>query len=74
MRNVLEPVELFAIELCPTHIDLSVDPVCRMRLSCQAAVGRIRHAGSEHWLCSLACVQAFAANPDRYVQSEGDQP
>ena len=71
LRNVLEPVELFAIELCPTHIDLSVDPVCRMRLSCQAAVGRIRHAGTEHWLCSLDCVRAFAADPDRYLTDEG---
>ena len=75
LRNVLEPVELFAIELCPTHVDLSVDPVCRMRLSCQAAVGRIRHAGTEHWLCSLDCVRAFAADPDRYITAEGaEQP
>jgi class 3 adenylate cyclase/YHS domain-containing protein len=75
LRNVLEAVELFAIELCPTHIDLSVDPVCRMRLSCQSAVGRIRHAGTEHWLCSIDCVRAFAADPDRYLPTEGaDQP
>jgi adenylate cyclase len=71
LRNVLEPVELFAIELCPTHIDLSIDPVCRMRLSCQAAVGRIRHAGAEHWLCSIDCIRAFAADPDRYLPTEG---
>ncbi len=75
MRNVLDPVELWAIELCPTHIDLSIDPVCRVRVSCQAAIGRIRHAGTEHWLCSLACVSAFAADPDRYLTASGaDQP
>lgn len=75
LRNVLEPVELFAVEICPTHVDLSVDPVCRMRLSCQAAVARIRHAGVEHWLCSLDCVRAFAADPDRYLAAEGaDSP
>jgi len=58
---------LWAIELCATHVDLSVDPVCRMRLSCQAAVGRVRHQAVEHRFCSLACVAAFATDPDRYL-------
>lgn len=71
-RNVLEPVEVWAVELCPTHVDLSIDPVCRMRVSCQAAVGRVRYAGAEHWLCSLECLRAFAADPDRYL--EGADP
>ncbi len=66
LRNILEPVDLWAIELCATHIDISVDPVCRMRLSCQAAVGRVRHEGVEQRFCSLACVAAFATHPDRY--------
>lgn len=66
-RNVLDPVEVWAVELCPTHIDLSIDPVCRMRLSCQAAVGRVRHRGREHWLCSLHCLRSFAGDPDRYL-------
>ncbi|MGI8937641.1 MAG: adenylate/guanylate cyclase domain-containing protein [Iamia sp.] len=73
LRNILEPVELWAIELCPTHIDTSIDPVCHMRVSCHAAVGRIRYAGAEHWLCSLDCVRQFAADPDRYL-TPGDTP
>jgi class 3 adenylate cyclase/YHS domain-containing protein len=73
LRNVLDPVELWAMELCPTHIDLSVDPVCRMRVSCQAAVARIRHRGREHWLCSLDCVRAFAADPDLYLTARADE-
>ena len=67
LRNIVEPIELWAVELCSTHVDLSVDPVCRMRLDCQAAVGRIRHRAVEHRFCSLACVAAFAADPDRYL-------
>lgn len=74
MRNVLDPVELFAVEICPAHVDLSVDPVCRMRLSCQAAVARVRHADREHWLCSLECLRAFAAQPDRYLTLKGAPP
>jgi adenylate cyclase len=67
MRNVIDPVEVWAVELCATHLDRSIDPVCRMRLSCQAAVGTVRHAGLEYRLCSLACTAAFAADPDRYL-------
>ena len=67
LRNILDPVELFAIELCANEVDLAVDPVCRMRLSCQAAVARVRHRSVEHRFCSLACVAAFATDPDRYL-------
>lgn len=67
LRNVLDPVEVWAVELCATHVDISIDPVCRMRLSCQAAVARVRHQGVEHRFCSLACVAAFAGDPDRYL-------
>jgi adenylate cyclase len=67
LRNILDPVELWAVELCATQVDLSVDPVCRMRLSCQAAVGRVRLGDVEHRFCSLGCVAAFAADPSRYI-------
>jgi len=70
LRNILDPVELWAVELCATHVDVSVDPVCRMRLSCQAAVARVRHQGVEHRFCSLACVAAFAGDPDRYLTGD----
>ena len=66
LRNVLDPVELWALELCADHVDVSVDPVCRLSLSCQAAVARVRHHSVEHRFCSLACVAAFATDPDRY--------
>lgn len=66
LRNILDPVELWAIELCATQVDLSVDPVCRMLVSCHAAVAWVRNDGVEHRFCSLACVAAFAADPDRY--------
>lgn len=67
LRNILDPVELWRSSCAPTHIDIAVDPVCRMRLSCQAAVARVRHEGVEHRFCSLACVAAFATQPDRYL-------
>jgi class 3 adenylate cyclase/YHS domain-containing protein len=74
LRNVLEPVDLWALKVCPTHVDVSVDPVCRMRIACQSAVGTVRHAGAEHRFCSLACVAAFAQDPGRYVEAETAEP
>lgn len=70
LRNVLDPVDLWAVELCATHVDVAVDPVCRMRLSCQATVARVRYHGTEHRFCSLACVAAFASDPGRYLEGE----
>lgn len=67
LRNILDPVVLYAVELCATHVDVAVDPVCRMRLSCQATVARVKHAGVEHRFCSLGCVAAFATDPNRYL-------
>ena len=59
--------ELYAVELCATQVDIAVDPVCRMRLTCQATVARVKHAHVEHRFCSLGCVAAFATDPDRYL-------
>jgi class 3 adenylate cyclase/YHS domain-containing protein len=65
LRNVREPVELFALELARDTSDI-VDPVCRMRVSPQHAAGQLRIDGVEYWFCSLACVRAFAADPAAY--------
>lgn len=67
LRNIIEPVELWSLDLCATHLDLSVDPVCRMRLGCHTVVARVQHAGTEHWLCSLECLRIFVSAPDAYV-------
>ena len=69
LRNIRTPVEMWAVELCPIQFDFSIDPVCRMRVSSQAAVARVHHAGREHWLCSLDCLGAFAADPDHYLDT-----
>ncbi len=74
LRNIRQPVELWAVELCTTHFDFSIDPVCRMRVSSLAAVARVRHAGRELWLCSLDCLRAFAADPDHFLSTEETPP
>ena len=65
LRNLREPADLFALELGPGTGDI-VDPVCRMRVSPERAVGHLRIDGVTYWFCSLGCVRAFAADPAAY--------
>lgn len=71
LRNVGEPVELFAAlpvgECTDTH--LAVDPVCRMAVDEQQAPGGLVCDGEVHFFCSLECAGRFAREPERYVRS-----
>jgi class 3 adenylate cyclase len=68
LRNLTDPVELFQVELIPPPEAVSIDPVCRMQVAHATAAGRLRHAETDLWFCSLACVKTFVADPARYVQ------
>src|SRR4051812_46295256 len=71
LRNVREPVELFAaIRRGETaQGDLSADPVCRMAVDPDRAAGRLMHEGTAYFFCTLACAGEFARAPERYVVS-----
>lgn len=70
LRNVAEPVALYEIRPCPRPHDRVIDPVCRMAVDRSVAPGRITHDGRERWFCSLSCVAAFVADPDRYAAED----
>jgi YHS domain-containing protein len=44
------------------------DPVCGMRIARSAAVGKAVYAGHAYFFCSEECQQAFAANPQSFVE------
>lgn len=67
LRNIAQPVELFELEVCPAAAGTAVDPVCRMQVARAGAAGRLRHCDRDYWFCSLRCVAAFAADPDRHA-------
>jgi adenylate cyclase len=68
LRNVSEPVEIFAAFPIGRHgDDLAIDPVCRMAVDPQRAVGRLIHDQTPYFFCSLTCVAAFAEHPERYA-------
>jgi adenylate cyclase len=69
LRNVSEPVELFAaLAIGETEAGrLPVDPVCRMVVDPDRAAGRLLHAGQAYYFCSLSCVAHFAQQPERFL-------
>lgn len=68
LRNVAEPVEIFAVvRVDDDAVQLVVDPVCQMAVDPDRAVGRLLFEGSSYHFCSLSCVAAFSQNPQRYT-------
>ena len=67
LHNVADEVTLYELVIETGDVADVVDPVCRMRVGRNHAQGRLRHADVEYWFCSLECVAAFAASPQRYV-------
>ena len=71
LRNVREPVELFAAVRTGEALraELPIDPVCRMAVDPDRAAGRLMHEGTAYFFCTLTCAGEFARAPDRYVVS-----
>jgi len=68
LRNVAEPVEVFAaFRVEKAGDELAVDPVCQMAVDPNRAAGRLIHESNVYFFCSLTCVAAFAQTPERYT-------
>lgn len=70
LRNIAEPVTLYAALRTGAPISgaLPIDPVCRMAVDPDHAVGRLVHEGAEYLFCSLGCVATFAAAPAQHAR------
>ena len=69
LRNVREPVELFAVLPLGRASRLPVDPVCGMAVDPEHAPGRLTYEGTTYFFCSLPCAGSFAADPTRFVSA-----
>lgn len=69
LRNVAEPVQLFAAvaEAERSAAAMPIDPVCRMAVDPDHSAGTLLHDGIRYFFCSLDCASAFAKDPDRYA-------
>jgi adenylate cyclase len=69
LRNVAEPVEIFAVVRVDENLDhLALDPVCQMAVDPEHAVGRLLLDEKAYYFCSLTCAAAFAQHPERYAE------
>lgn len=68
LRNVEEPLELSELDIGERSDAYSIDPVCRMRVEHDVAVGRLGFEGHSFWFCSMACASKFASEPARYAE------
>ena len=69
LRNVAEPVEIFAVVRVDDNLDhLAIDPVCQMAVDPQRAIGRLQRDEKAYYFCSLTCAAAFAQHPERYAE------
>jgi adenylate cyclase len=69
LRNVAEPVEIFAVVGVDENADhLAIDPVCQMAVDPERAVGRLTLEEKAYYFCSLTCVAAFAQHSERYAE------
>jgi class 3 adenylate cyclase len=69
LRNIPEPVRLFALALGESPVEEAIDPVCRMRVSRARAAGRLRWKDADYWFCSLDCAARFVERPEAYLPS-----
>jgi len=71
LRNVAEPVEIFAaLRASDVGADeLPIDPVCRMAVDPDRAAGRLTHEGTVYYFCSLPCAGHFASYPERFARA-----
>ncbi|HEY9459013.1 MAG TPA: adenylate/guanylate cyclase domain-containing protein [Gaiella sp.] len=71
LRNVAEPVEIFAaLRASDVGADeLPIDPVCRMAVDPDRAAGRLTHEGTVYYFCSLPCAGHFASYPERFASA-----
>ena len=68
LRNVSEPVDLFAILRASESLDrLPIDPVCRMFVDPERSAGQLRYDGTVFHFCSLTCAADFARDPGRFT-------
>jgi class 3 adenylate cyclase/YHS domain-containing protein len=69
LRNVSEPVDLFAVLRTSESgtANLPIDPVCRMAVDPERAPGQLTYEGAAYFFCSLTCAGMFAQNPARFA-------
>jgi class 3 adenylate cyclase/YHS domain-containing protein len=66
-KNIAESISIFEIDSGQSVLNMNVtDPVCRMQLKPDTALGRLNYQDQNYFFCSFECARAFASHPERY--------
>jgi class 3 adenylate cyclase/YHS domain-containing protein len=75
LRNIAEPVGVWAIGIPTAGRAPTIDPVCQMRLTPGAAKGILELDGRTYEFCSDECHDRFMGDPTSYVTTNrGGEP
>ena len=70
-RNVHESVVVYELRSrAAADAAAHIDPICRMHVSSDAAVARVRSRSVEHYSCSIPCLRMFV---DAQFSGEGEE-
>ena len=50
------------------------DPVCKMKIQPMKAAGKFEYQGKIYYFCNLNCREKFAADPEKYLNSDTADP
>jgi len=67
LRNLPDPMELYEVVISGSSRQYAIDPVCKMQVDKQSAVGDLLYNNRKYWFCSLSCVERFAKRPGSYM-------
>jgi YHS domain-containing protein len=69
LKNLPEPLAVFALVPPGDQPALPIDPVCRMAVDPGSAPAQTHHEGHTYYFCSSECAWAFRERPGRYVRN-----
>lgn len=67
LRNLPQPLDMYAIVLASVSRQYAIDPVCQMQVDARHAAGDQRLNGQTYWFCSTSCAEKFSRRPFSYV-------
>jgi P-type Cu+ transporter len=62
-----DPARYVGAKTESVSLNLHHDPVCRMDIAAEDAVGAREYRGRLHYFCSASCIEKFEADPEKYV-------
>jgi adenylate cyclase len=67
LRNLTQPLDIYAIVLASVSRQYAIDPVCQMQVDAMNAAGARCLDGRTYWFCSTSCAEKFSRRSFSYI-------